>query len=92
MSTTTTRTITLASIRRSMLANAVRDWMTTKDRDEADMAFEASLISTQTITEEDIVESLTLEKNPTMGVTVLTADNEAIFIDTCGNLLRGQAD
>jgi hypothetical protein len=56
------------------------------------MAFEASLIATQTITEEDIVESLTFEKNPTMGVTVLTADNEAIFIDTCGNMLRGQAD
>jgi hypothetical protein len=92
MSTNPTKTITLASIRRSMLANAVRDWITTGDRHEADMAFEASLIATQTITEEDIVESLTFEKNPTMGVTVLTADNEAIFIDTCGNMLRGQAD
>lgn len=82
-----------AALRRAHLAKAVAAWNTVynsesydTNRDEADIAFEAALIETATIIDEDYVEALEANDG---SVTVLLADGRAISIDEAGNTVWG---
>ncbi len=88
-----TGTLTLAAVRRKMLTNAVQDWRSTFDKDEADIALEASLLANQIITEEDVVEKIYWDSNDAApGVVIITADGEQIYVDKQGNVTRGAAE
>jgi hypothetical protein len=74
---------------RARLANAHADWYGTANRDEADIALEAVLISTGVIQADQIVDAIHKE-GTTLCIDVLTeTDVEVIEIDAYGNVIRG---
>lgn len=83
----------VAAVRRQALSDAGKTWMATDpETEEADIAFEAWLIATQTITDEDVVASIDAGTDDRT-VTVILECGEILEIDiNTGNVLRGAAE
>lgn len=83
-----------AATARDALATAGQIWMESEPGDdEADIAFEAALLTTGTITEDDIVESIDVNGTDDHTVLVRLGDGTTIEIDLLtGNSIRGEAE
>jgi len=84
---------TLAATRRAILSRAFEAWMPTDpETAEADLALEAALLETQTITEEDTLDEISVTDDGDEIRIVLNGGDEILTIDIHGNTTRGAAE
>jgi len=83
-----------AATARDALATAGQIWMKSEPlNEEEDIAFEAALLATGTITEDDIVESIEASSEDAYTVRVFLGDGEVIDINVLdGNSIRGEQE
>ncbi len=83
-----------AVVKRMMLKAAAETWAKTEPGDEeADIALEAVLIATQTITEDDIVEAIEAPGLDVWTIHVIMGDGTTIAIDSkTGSTVRGETE
>lgn len=83
-----------AATARDTLATAGQVWMKSEPlNEEEDIAFEAALLATGTITEDDIVESIEASGEDAYTVKVFMGDGTVVEINVLdGNSIRGEAE